>query len=297
MNNSALKKVTPIRPHLEVVERQVADIEDGFIMIAMQLYEELIGANLTRNQAKVAHAVCRKTYGFKKKMDRIADSQIAELARISRSKANIAKNELIAMKVLLSEGGKIGPNKNIHEWLIPECSQADNFVSKSGTKSVFEMDTQAVPKTEHTKDIFKDKKENTQTHKAGLVAELKLTPRQKGTNPRATKTNPRSATPAFDRDRFKDTWNCKATKFGLPTIRSITTTTESGIKRLWQSYLKQCRELGKEPRDIDTFINGYIEFGYQPTEWACGANPSGKKYGIETALRQEKIDQILAQGD
>lgn len=152
--------VIPIRPSLAVVERQVADLDEGFIMIAMKLYEELIGANLTRNQAKVAHAVCRKTYGFKKKMDRIADSQIAEIARISRPKACIAKNELISMKVLISEKGMIGPNKNIHEWEIPECSQADNFVTKSGTKNVTKLVTPPVTKKEHTKDISKDKRKD-----------------------------------------------------------------------------------------------------------------------------------------
>ena len=156
-------KFADYRPAEAVVERQVADLDDGFIMIAMRLYEELIGANLTRNQAKVAHAVCRKTYGFKKKMDRIADSQIAEIARISRPKACIAKNELISMKVLISENGMIGPNKNIHEWEIPECSQADNFVTKSGTKNVTKLVTATVPKREHTKDISKDK-----THKTPL---------------------------------------------------------------------------------------------------------------------------------
>lgn len=154
-------KFADYRPAEAVVERQVADLDDGFIMIAMRLYEELIGANLTRNQAKVAHAVCRKTYGFKKKMDRIADSQIAEIARISRPKACIAKNELISMKVLISENGMIGPNKNIHEWEIPECSQADNFVTKSGTKNVTKLVTATVTKGEHTKDISKDKTNKT----------------------------------------------------------------------------------------------------------------------------------------
>lgn len=58
--------LVPSEPIKEYPERKVADTDDGFIMLAMTLYEELIGANLTRNQAKVAHAVCRKTYGFKK---------------------------------------------------------------------------------------------------------------------------------------------------------------------------------------------------------------------------------------
>lgn len=148
-------------PVNEELERKVADTDDGFIMLAMTLYEELIGANLTRNQAKVAHAVCRKTYGFKKKMDRIADSQLAEICRISRPKANIAKNELISMKVLVKDGGKIGPNKNISEWCIPDCSQIDNIVTKSGTNSVTKPVTQSVTKTEHTKDIIQNIKDKT----------------------------------------------------------------------------------------------------------------------------------------
>ncbi|WP_182056538.1 replication protein [Pantoea sp. ME81] len=161
MAEAALNNVSQIKPHLKVVERRVADTDDGFIMLAMELYEELIGANLTRNQAKVAHAVCRKTYGFKKKMDRIADSQLAELCRISRPKANIAKNELIAMKVLLKDGSKIGPNKNISDWQIPTCSQIDNIVTKSGTLNVSKLVTSGVTKTEHTKDIIQNIKDNT----------------------------------------------------------------------------------------------------------------------------------------
>lgn len=54
-----------------IQEQRVADTDDGYTRLANELYEELIGANLTKNQAKVAHAVCRKTYGFNKKMDRI----------------------------------------------------------------------------------------------------------------------------------------------------------------------------------------------------------------------------------
>jgi len=279
------------------VERRVAELEDGYTRLANALYDELIGADLTKNQSKVAHAICRKTYGFGKKLDRISDSQLAQLTRLPRQKVNKAKNELIAMKVILREGSQIGPNKNISEWEIEGCHYSGDNVTALVTKNVTKTVTSLSPKQSHTKEtITKEKKENTQTHEVGLLGEEKLTPRQMGTNPRATKTNPRSAVPEFDRERFKNTWNCKANKFGIPTIRSITTSTEAGIKRLWQSYLKQCKELGKEPNAIDDFLNGYIEHGYQPTRWACGDNPTGTRYGIETALRQEKIDQILGAG-
>lgn len=148
---------------------------------------------------------------------------------------------------------------------------------------------------EQSKTLVSKNIKHTLTHDVGMPGNEKLTPRQAGTNPRAKGTNPRSEIPPFDRERLKNTWNCKAETFGLPKIRSVTTTTENGLKRLWKSYLKQCKELGTTPKDIDAFLNGYLEHGYKPTPWACGANPEGKKFGIDTALRQEKIDQILGE--
>lgn len=97
----------------------------------------------------------------------------------------------------------------------------------------------------------------------------------------------------YSKESIKQTWNEKASSFGLPEIRSVTDTVEKGLVRLYKSYLKMCKELGKEPNDMDTVINGYIRHGYQPTKWAMGENPEGKKYGIATALTQQKIDEIL----
>lgn len=161
MSNLAADIVVPIRPDLRAVEKRVADTDDGYTRLANELYEELIGANLTRNQAKVAHAVCRKTYGFNKKMDRIADSQIAELTNLPRQKVNKAKNELILMRVLLKEGALIGPNKTLEEWQIPYCHQNGVTVTKPVTKSVTKTVTRVSPKQGHTKDtITKEKKDN-----------------------------------------------------------------------------------------------------------------------------------------
>ncbi|HHS3623238.1 TPA: replication protein, partial [Proteus mirabilis] len=142
----------------------VADLDNGYTKLANELYEELIGANLTKNQAKVAHAICRKTYGFNKKTDRISDSQLAELTRLPRQKVNKAKNELIAMKVIVKVGMAIGPNKNLTEWDIPNCHQNGVIVTKTVTKSVTKSVTALSPKQGHTKEtITKEKKENKNT--------------------------------------------------------------------------------------------------------------------------------------
>lgn len=134
-----------------VTEARVADCDDGYTRIANELYEELIKADLTRNQAKVAHAICRKTYGFNKKTDRISDSQLAELTGLPRQKVNKAKNELIAMKVIVRNGHEIGPNKNLSEWET-ECHQNSDSVTKTVTKSVTKTVTSLSPKQGHTKD-------------------------------------------------------------------------------------------------------------------------------------------------
>ncbi|MCV5899655.1 replication protein, partial [Escherichia coli] len=63
---SNLATVTPIRPSLAVVERQVADLDDGFTRLANMLLEEYAGADLTKRQFKVLLAVLRLTYGWNK---------------------------------------------------------------------------------------------------------------------------------------------------------------------------------------------------------------------------------------
>lgn len=164
MANLAEDNVIQLRPQVVNLEGRVAKTEDGYTRLANELYEELIGANLTRNQAKVAHAICRKTYGFNKKTDRISDSQLVELTKLPRQKVNKAKNELIAMKVIVKVGMAIGPNKNLTEWEIPECHQNGVIVTKTVTKNVTESVTGLSPKQRHTKDtLTKDKKDNT-TH-------------------------------------------------------------------------------------------------------------------------------------
>ncbi|WP_105626982.1 replication protein [Cronobacter malonaticus] len=276
------------------VERKVAELEDGYAKLSNMLLEAYAGADLTKRQFKVLLAILRKTYGWNKPMDRISDSQISEIAKLPVKRCNEAKLELVRMGIIKQQGGMFGPNKNVSEWRIP---QNEGISLKTGDKKSLKLRESYPSKQGDTKDtIQKTIKTITQTHEVGLsddVSEKPLTPRQLGTNPRATGTNPRSKLPAFDRERLKETWNCKAERFGLPKIRSVTTTVENGIKRLWVSYLKQCKELKREPKDIDSLLNGYLEHGYQPTPWAMGQNPEGKRYGIETALRQEKIDQIL----
>lgn len=277
-----LAEVVQLRPHIAAVEHKVAELDDGYARLSNTLLEAYAGADLTKRQYKVLLAILRKTYGWNKPMDRISDSQLSEIAKLPVKRCNEAKLELVRMGLIRQQGGMFGPNKNISEWLIP---QNEGISLKTGDKTSLKLRESYPSKQGDTKDtIQKTIKTNTPISPEGDSSVGKVRkPRQ-----------PKNL--QFDRDRFKQTWNAKAAKHGLPTILSITKSTEQGLNRLWDSYLRQCKELQKEPRDADSIFNGYIEHGYQPTAYAMGDNPDGKRYGIDTALTQKKIDQILGAG-
>ncbi|WP_284215139.1 replication protein, partial [Citrobacter freundii] len=83
------------------------------------LLEEYAGADLTKRQFKVLLAVLRLTYGWNKPMDRIANSQIAQIARLPEKRVSEARVQLVGMNLLTQVGRSIGPNKNTAEWLLP----------------------------------------------------------------------------------------------------------------------------------------------------------------------------------
>lgn len=161
MAEPALSNISPIRPDLQVVERRVVDTDNGYTRIANELLEAIASADLTARQLKLMLAYVRKTYGFNKKMDRIADEQISQLTGLSRQNVNKAKKELISMNCLIVEGSQIGINKEVSAWRFSKCLQVSNFVSKPETKTVSKLETLPVSKPEtHKRHSSKDKKDN-----------------------------------------------------------------------------------------------------------------------------------------
>lgn len=294
-------KFSDYQPQREVVERKVASLDDGYMRVATSIGKLKPKLKLAGREHQVLDAVIYCTYGWNKSEDKVTNTYLAEVTDLDDSDVAAALNVLAERKIinLRKVGGfkLVSVNVSIDKWVLNKTPKTPPKMLGETTQNVGRKMVSSWAKLPDTKNsLTKDNLKDTQTHEVGLNVDEKLTPRQKGTNPRARQTNPRSTVPAFDRERFKETWNSKAKRLGMPTIRSITTSTENGIKRLWSSYLKQCKELGKEPRDIDSILNGYIEHGYQPTQWALGGNPEGKVYGIDTALTQKKIDEILGAG-
>ncbi|OHM20151.1 replication protein [Salmonella enterica] len=113
-------KLADYRPLEPVVERNLADLDDGYARLSNMLLEAYSGADLTKRHFKVLLAILRKTYGWNKPMDRITDSQLSEITKLPVKRCNEAKLALVRMNIIKQHGGMFGPNKNISEWRIPQ---------------------------------------------------------------------------------------------------------------------------------------------------------------------------------
>ncbi|EPK3595739.1 TPA: replication protein [Proteus mirabilis] len=137
----------------------VANLEDGYTRIANDLFEAVMCADLTARQLKVVMAIIRKTYGFGKKLDRITNTQIAEMTGIHHTHVCKAKNEMIAMNIVISSGNKIGINKDFTEWNF-NISQVSETLAKSANKTLAKTANSHKPSQLNTKEtITKEKKE------------------------------------------------------------------------------------------------------------------------------------------
>ncbi|EOE1186656.1 replication protein [Proteus mirabilis] len=141
-------------PAIKQEEKRVADTDDGYTRIANELLESLSCCNLTVRQLRVMLAIIRKTYGFGKKVDRISDSQLADVSGLSRQNVNKAKKELISMNYIILEGNKIGVNKEVSAWK----NQSRDSVSNLKTKKVSKLETNDVSDLEtHKRNTLKKK--------------------------------------------------------------------------------------------------------------------------------------------
>lgn len=108
-------------------EPHVAELEEGYTKLANALLDTLLKADITLHQQKVMLTIIRKTYGFNKKLDRITNTQIAEMTGIPATRVCTAKNKLLERKFLLMDGNCIGVNKVISEWqTFPEKGNTQN---------------------------------------------------------------------------------------------------------------------------------------------------------------------------
>ncbi|RJP68407.1 MAG: hypothetical protein C4539_08955 [Ignavibacteriales bacterium] len=100
----------------------MADVqkENGFTSIANELVESFAKIHLSSRESQIVWAILRKTYGWKKKEDRISFSQLEELTNIHRRHIAPSLRNLIERNIIskIGEGQKLiyGIQKDYDLW-------------------------------------------------------------------------------------------------------------------------------------------------------------------------------------
>ena len=118
---SALPKVISMDEHRKIGPQ----LEDGHVRVANELYDAILEKLNTYRHLKVALAIVRKTYGYRKKEDDLTVSQLAKLTGIHRNNVGKALTELEEAGVINpvrpgEHGLIIGINKHHEEWATDE---------------------------------------------------------------------------------------------------------------------------------------------------------------------------------
>lgn len=259
---SNLARLADYRPSPEGMERRVADTDDGYTRIANELLEAVMSADLTARQLKIVLAVIRKTYGFGKKLDRITNTQIAAMTGIHHTHVCTAKNEMIAMNILISSGNQIGVNKVVSEWN-SGISQVSETLAKSANKSLAKVANDHSPSQLNTKETIQKKKEITPLPPSGVSAgEGKSSVR---------KTVPYQA--------VLEAYN-EAAADRLPTAEALNDKRKRGIKRLLNEL--------KEPT-VEAAGNYFNAFMNQAKPFYFGENDTGWRANFDYLLRSETL--------
>lgn len=91
-------------------------LEDGFTRIANEILEHLIVTHLSSNQWQVLLCIIRKTYGFTKKADYIANSQIVDATGLCKAVVSRSLKTLTLMNVIEHKGKFVGLQKDWEKW-------------------------------------------------------------------------------------------------------------------------------------------------------------------------------------
>jgi phage replication O-like protein O len=91
-------------------------LEDGHTQIANEILEHLMKLHLAPNQWQVLLCIIRKTYGFHKKVDYIANSQIVEATGLCKAVVSRALHCLEDMMVITRNSKEIGFQKDWEQW-------------------------------------------------------------------------------------------------------------------------------------------------------------------------------------
>ena len=247
----------------------------GFTRMDNDLYEALIGADLSGRELRVALAIHRLTVGYNVTEARIAASVIADLSGIRREHVSRMICELLRQGVIYRVGGSKGPIgfAPVSEWKIDPKECAEN-----GTKDLAQSavnGTKVVPFSAHNKDS----KDNTVPSE--LVAAAAPTP---AADPQAEQPYPKADRIPYA--KIQDLYN-RVCGHVLPQCLKLNDKRKTNIRKCWNLNLN-----GSYPFRSAEFWEGYFNDCLTNKHWT-GNNDSGWRADLEFLTREEKVLKVL----
>lgn len=108
--------------------------ENGFTPIANEILDELVKLKIPASEKDVCLFVIRKTYGYRKKEDRISLTQFEKGTLLSRVTVVKALKNLISRNIIVKSGLLFSFNKNYNLWVVNAgiLVKSENIFGKGG---------------------------------------------------------------------------------------------------------------------------------------------------------------------
>jgi phage replication O-like protein O len=169
--------------------------DTSFIKIPNSLYEILYSFRLSGELSLIFHFIVRKTFGFHKDKDHIANSKISEATGLTRGNVSRGLSKLIKHKIVIKtdnfndKGHSLEINIDTKQW-IPLVIKTDNKIKPNKKLSILKKelseqittiiksDNKVLSKVRDTKESKRNSKETIQK-KEEIVGSKDPTPKEK----------------------------------------------------------------------------------------------------------------------
>jgi len=152
-------------------------LENGYTMLANEIVDQFPRLNLTSNDWRVLWVIIRKTYGFHKKVDRIANSQILDATGLHKSVVSRTIKKLHAANIIFKNGKIIGFQKDYEMWL----GLAEKLTVSSTTGSKLAESSTPVSDDEKLTELQPELTESsTKVDSPAVTQKIKYTLQKKG---------------------------------------------------------------------------------------------------------------------
>lgn len=129
-------------------------LENGYTKIANEIIDAFCKFRIRGESWQVLMAIFRKTYGYNKKEDWIAHTQIVEMTGLHKGNVSRELSKLITQNIVIKTDNKLRLNKNYKEW--KEVIKSDNKKLSKVKPLVIKSETLVIKsegnKRQYTKD-------------------------------------------------------------------------------------------------------------------------------------------------